>query len=89
MKRTMQLSPQLEKGGHEILATLSGLRPSRHGGNRIEKINIAISGKERILVHNYGAGGTGFQAGYGMAQDSVATCEEELGQIHVHRGPSL
>ena len=30
------------------------------------------------MVHNYGAGGTGFQAGYGMALDAVRAAEEIL-----------
>lgn len=33
------------------------------------------------LVHNYGAGGTGFQAGYGMALDAVQSVEGLLGGI--------
>ena len=34
----------------------------------------------KIVVHNYGAGGTGFQAGYGMAVDAVATVDDVLHQ---------
>lgn len=33
------------------------------------------------LVHNYGAGGTGFQAGYGMALDAVESVGEMLDGI--------
>lgn len=55
----------------------SGLRPSREGGARVEKDQILVAGEKRAVVHNYGAGGTGFQAGYGMALDSVR-CAEDL-----------
>lgn len=30
------------------------------------------------LVHNYGAGGTGFQGGRGMAVDAVALVEKDV-----------
>lgn len=46
----------------------AGLRPSREGGARVEAESQAGG---RLVVHNYGAGGTGFQAGMGMAIDAV------------------
>lgn len=52
----------------EILRVASGLRPSRHGGPRIEK---EIINKNRILVHNYGASGYGYQAGLAMGHKAV------------------
>lgn len=52
----------------EILATFAGLRPGRSGGARIEK---EARSDGRIVVHNYGAGGTGYQAGFGMAVEAV------------------
>ena len=48
------------------------------GGTRIEKEELDVAGEKRIIVHNYGAGGTGFQAGYGMALDAVESVEEVL-----------
>lgn len=52
----------------EILRVAAGLRPSRHGGVRIER-EVYYDGK--VLVHNYGAAGYGYQAGLGMADKAV------------------
>lgn len=52
----------------EILRVVSGLRPSRHGGPRIEK---EIIENNKVLIHNYGASGYGYQAGLGMAHEAV------------------
>lgn len=65
----------------EVLAVFSGLRPSRQGGARVERDSIEVKGKKRAIVHNYGAGGTGFQAGYGMALDAVDAAGDILLQI--------
>lgn len=51
----------------EILRVVAGLRPSRNGGVRIEKQNF----QNKILVHNYGASGYGYQAGFGMGQEAA------------------
>lgn len=61
-----------------MLAVVAGLRPSREGGARVEREKVVVHGHERALVHNYGAGGTGFQAGYGMAYDAVETVSDLL-----------
>ncbi|KAB8071812.1 FAD dependent oxidoreductase [Aspergillus leporis] len=68
LRRTAGLLPTLNNGETEILRVAVGLRPSRKGGARVE-LEIASQGK--AIVHNYGAGGTGFQAGMGMAHDAV------------------
>lgn len=81
MSRTRQLDAQLRDNEHEVLATFSGMRPSRVGGARVERETVTVKGTSKILVHNYGAGGTGFQAGYGMALDAVKTVEDELDQL--------
>lgn len=57
------------------------MRPSRLGGARIERDEIAVDGERRVIVHNYGAGGTGFQAGYGMALDAVKSTEDILSAL--------
>ncbi|RCK65008.1 D-amino-acid oxidase [Candida viswanathii] len=72
LQRTTKLYPKiLEKNPNgnkiedlEILRVAAGLRPCRHGGVRIEK---EVVGDGKLLVHNYGASGYGYQAGYGMA----------------------
>lgn len=79
--RTRNLSPEIRHQAPEILAAFAGLRPSREGGARIEREGIEINGEKRVLVHNYGAGGTGFQAGYGMACEAVSQAEDVLREI--------
>lgn len=61
-----------------MIASYAGLRPSREGGARIEREEVVIDGKTKVLVHNYGAGGTGYQAGYGMALEAVGTVDDVL-----------
>lgn len=65
----------------EVLAAFAGLRPSREGGARVERDEVMVAGAKRTVVHNYGAGGTGFQAGYGMAMEAVKTVEDVLRDI--------
>ena len=57
------------------MAAFSGLRPSREGGARVERETLSNG---RLVIHNYGAGGTGFQAGYGMATEAVNLANAEL-----------
>jgi hypothetical protein len=64
-----------------MLVSFVGIHPPREGGIRVCREDVLIDGQRRILVHNHGAGGTGFQAGYGMALDSVATIEDLLRDI--------
>lgn len=76
LERTSKLYPELlSENPHgsrfedlEIMRTAAGLRPSRHGGVRVERQDI----EGKILIHNYGAGGYGYQAGLGMAQRAVS-----------------
>ncbi|OTA01747.1 D-aspartate oxidase [Trichoderma parareesei] len=76
INRCLKLCPELEP--FDIIASFAGLRPSREGGARIEREEIVIDGNKKVLVHNYGAGGTGYQAGYGMAMDAVGTVDDVL-----------
>ena len=78
MKRAVTLCPSLTGGkGIEHLAVVRhgvGLRPVREGGTRIERETInGVS-----VVHNYGAGGAGYQSSYGCAEDTVKLIEEAL-----------
>ncbi|KAA8642855.1 hypothetical protein EYZ11_009697 [Aspergillus tanneri] len=79
LKRTGDLLPVLKNAETKVLGVAVGLRPSREGGARVELEAIPQDGK--VVVHNYGAGGTGFQAGLGMAKDAVDLAAEELGKI--------
>jgi D-amino-acid oxidase len=82
IRRTTTLLPELLTGGMEVLAAFAGLRPSRVGGARVERTSIPLDGSRNgILVHNYGAGGTGFQAGLGMAQDAIDTIEDVMSSL--------
>jgi hypothetical protein len=47
----------------------------------VEREDLTVAGQKRTVVHNYGAGGTGFQAGYGMALDAVRAAEPVLSKI--------
>jgi D-amino-acid oxidase len=83
LERTTALLPELVSGGMEVLAAYSGLRPSREGGARVERTSVQLQGgsKKGALVHNYGAGGTGFQAGLGIAQEAIDTVEDIISTL--------
>lgn len=68
----------------EIVREAAGLRPSRKGGVRIELENYKTKdNKTRVVIHNYGAGGTGYQAGYGMALESIDLYKKYLKEKEV------
>jgi D-amino-acid oxidase len=79
MKRAVQICPTLTGGkGIEHLDIIRhgvGLRPVREGGTRIEKERIGSV----LVVHNYGAGGAGYQSSYGCAQAAVDLLEKGPG----------
>ncbi|CAI7570261.1 unnamed protein product [Penicillium glandicola] len=85
LSRTKAMFPELESPDTEILAAFAGLRPSREGGARVASEVVQVDDSERkgLVVHNYGAGGTGFQAGYGMAVDAVECALGELEKLRV------
>ena len=77
LERTTKLFPKiLQENPHgntlkdlEIVKVSAGLRPSREGGPRIEAESLK-NGK--ILIHNYGSSGYGYQSGLGMAHEAVS-----------------
>lgn len=79
MKRAVKVCPALTDGrGIEHLDIVRhgvGLRPVREGGTRIEMERIG----DVWVVHNYGAGGAGYQSSYGCAEAAVSLIEEALG----------
>ena len=79
MKRAVERCPELTGGkGIEALDIVRhgvGLRPVREGGTRVEKEQI----RGTWVVHNYGAGGAGYQSSYGCAQAAVKLVEQALG----------
>ncbi|KAG9595462.1 putative D-amino acid oxidase, partial [Aureobasidium melanogenum] len=67
-RRCCALAPEL--GRPEDLKVIYhgvGLRPSRKGGARLEREMFG----EHLVIHNYGAGGAGYQASWGMAKEAV------------------
>lgn len=72
IKRTTQLLPKILDQPIKILGVAAGLRPSRHGGARIQAEAI----EDKLLIHNYGAGGYGYQAGLGMSNRAVQLFKE-------------
>ncbi|CDR47567.1 CYFA0S33e00518g1_1 [Cyberlindnera fabianii] len=69
IKRTTKLLPEILDKPLVISRVAAGLRPSRHGGVRIELEEIQPEGK--VLIHNYGASGYGYQSGLGMAHKAI------------------
>lgn len=68
IRRTTALLPKILDKPLDVIRVVAGLRPSRQGGPRIEVEHV----EDHLLVHNYGAGGYGYQAGFGMAHKAVA-----------------
>lgn len=81
MKRAAAMCPQLTGGkGIEHLDIIRhgvGLRPVREGGTRIERERIGAV----TVVHNYGAGGAGYQSSYGCAQEAVDLIEQAVSPV--------
>ncbi|TVY30236.1 D-amino-acid oxidase [Lachnellula hyalina] len=79
MKRAVELCPELTGGkGVEALSVVRhgvGLRPYREEGVRVEKEMVGGV----WVVHNYGHGGSGYQASYGTAEGAVELVDEVVG----------
>ena len=81
LQRTTEMVPELltnnpHGAGNEdleIIRQAAGLRPTRKGGVRIER--EAMGGV--MVIHNYGAGGYGYQSGLGMAIEAVGIIPRE------------
>ncbi|UZJ51573.1 hypothetical protein CBS101457_000893 [Exobasidium rhododendri] len=90
LQRCIQVAPDLlDKGvdpsSEEAWKTIKvvghgvGLRPSRRGGLRLEKECLATSEKRSFhVLHAYGAGGGGYQSGYGTSIEALALVEEHF-----------
>ncbi|RAO68313.1 uncharacterized protein BHQ10_004325 [Talaromyces amestolkiae] len=74
-QRACQLAPELGKPDDlQVVRHNIGLRPSRDGGARVD----IEDRKGTWLVHNYGAGGAGYQSSWGMAEHAVALFAEKV-----------
>jgi D-amino-acid oxidase len=69
LDRATVLVPRL--AGAPVIGQLTGLRPARHGGARVEPDPVGFRGGRR-LIHNYGHGGAGVTLSWGCA-DQVVT----------------
>ena len=78
IKRTTELLPKILDQPLVISRVACGLRPSRHGGVRIELQNIEDG---KVVIHNYGASGYGYQAGYGMGFRAVQLLRESKSKL--------
>ncbi|KAG0642971.1 hypothetical protein HOY80DRAFT_998107 [Tuber brumale] len=81
-KRAVKWCPELVGEGEgveglDVIRYGVGLRPLRVGGPRVER---EVIGGMRV-VHNYGAGGFGYQASYGMAEEAVRLVEGSLEEV--------
>jgi glycine/D-amino acid oxidase-like deaminating enzyme len=54
-----------------ILRTVSGIRPCRRGGLRIEAERLGADAGGKLVVHNYGHGGCGVTIGLGTGDEVV------------------
>ncbi|KAL1304348.1 hypothetical protein AAFC00_000746 [Neodothiora populina] len=67
-RRCCALAPELGKPEDlKVISHAVGLRPSRKGGARLERQQY----RSNLVIHNYGAGGAGYQASWGMAKEAV------------------
>lgn len=75
IKRVTALVPELllknprgpELSDLHVLRTVAGARPTREGGNRLEREKFGSG----VVVHNYGACGLGYLSGLGLAHYAV------------------
>lgn len=74
LERAAQLVPELKTKPYEIIREAAGLRPGRKGGTRIEK---EYRENGRVIIHNYGAAGAGYQSGYGMALEALKLMKDD------------
>lgn len=80
LDRTLELMPELLAESETELTVIreaAGLRPSRVGGPRIEREERVIGGEKKVVIHNYGASGTGYQAGLGMALKAISLLQNK------------
>lgn len=75
LSRVIKMCPQILDKPLKIVREASGLRPTRNGGARVEAEPLEDG---RLIVHNYGAGGYGYQSGFGMAIFTLRIYQKEL-----------
>ncbi|KAF8176439.1 DAO-domain-containing protein, partial [Mycena galopus ATCC 62051] len=78
-----QLLPPAKRGlkdieDLEVREECVGLRPTRHGGVRIELGSLVVGDTTIPIVHNYGHGGAGYQSSWGSADFAVELLKSVL-----------
>jgi glycine/D-amino acid oxidase-like deaminating enzyme len=64
-----------------VVRTWVGLRPLRPGGVRLEAMPLRRrDGRHRVVVHNYGHGGSGLTLHWGCALDAAALVKHVAGR---------
>ncbi|CCH41391.1 D-amino-acid oxidase [Wickerhamomyces ciferrii] len=74
LQRMGKHMPEIFEKPLDIIRVAAGLRPSRHGGVRID---LEKRDNGQTLIHNYGASGYGYQSGLGMASKAVKLFESQ------------
>jgi D-amino-acid oxidase len=86
LRRCIDICPELQIDGQpfKIIGSKVGLRPTRHGGIRLESEFVGDK-LQVLLIHNYGHGGMlsirlisgyGYQSSWGTANSVLKICEE-------------
>jgi D-amino-acid oxidase len=65
LARCLEMEPALADA--EVVGAYKGLRP----GRREVRLEKEIIGKDRLVIHNYGHGGSGYTMSWGCAQEAV------------------
>ncbi|KAM9997422.1 hypothetical protein ACTFIZ_010912 [Dictyostelium cf. discoideum] len=78
LKRVAMISPRFAKNRIEIQGVKVGLRPARH---EIRLENEFFEGGSKLVVHNYGHGGSGFTVSWGCAIEAIKLVDQGLPKL--------
>ncbi|GAM23607.1 hypothetical protein SAMD00019534_067820 [Acytostelium subglobosum LB1] len=85
LDRVATISPEFARDKIEIIGEKVGLRPSRYE-IRLES-ELQQDGR-KLLVHNYGHGGSGFTVSWGCANEVLKMVGEQLPKLKCSTSPS-
>ncbi|KYQ89370.1 D-aspartate oxidase [Tieghemostelium lacteum] len=75
LKRVAAISPKFSRRKLEILGVKVGLRPSRY---EIRLEPELLQDNSKLLIHNYGHGGSGFTVSWGCAQEVLNLIQQNI-----------
>jgi D-amino-acid oxidase len=81
LNRCCDIMPELNQKPVQILEILQGERPYRMSGIRLEAVqinNVESSGRNILLIHNYGHAGQGYCLSYGCAEEVIQMIKKYL-----------